>query len=185
MDSSVAPVIIICTIVVARNTIVTALAGTKTTSPPTIAVTAPTISIDSIGLGLWHSVANKPIAVKLLNCNKGKKIVILNVPPKLCRLGRRCLTSVGRIRRRSSPTPPARHLRNRVFTISIDSNKISQKNPVSNYPPIKNKTTINTQNCQQLFYIFNADGETRTRKDIMPHAPQACAYTNSATSALF
>src|SRR4028118_655736 len=46
------------------------------------------------------------------------------------------------------------------------------------------KTTANSQNCQQLFYIFNADGETRTRKDIMPHAPQACAYTNSATSAL-
>ncbi len=30
--------------------------------------------------------------------------------------------------------------------------------------------------------FFNADGETRTRK-AKPHAPQACAYTNSATSA--
>ncbi len=28
----------------------------------------------------------------------------------------------------------------------------------------------------------NADGETRTRK-AKPHAPQTCAYTNSATSA--
>ncbi len=46
------------------------------------------------------------------------------------------------------------------------------------------KTTADSQNRQQLFYIFNADGETRTRKDILPHAPQACAYTNSATSAL-
>ena len=58
------------------------------------------------------------------------------------------------------------------------------KNPVSGHSPIKNKTTANSQNCQQLFHLFNADGETRTRKDIMPHAPQACAYTNSATSAL-
>jgi hypothetical protein len=30
----------------------------------------------------------------------------------------------------------------------------------------------------------NADGETRTRKGD-PHAPQACAYTNSATSAFY
>lgn len=32
------------------------------------------------------------------------------------------------------------------------------------------------------FVAENADGETRTRK-AKPHAPQACAYTNSATSA--
>src|SRR6478672_4391501 len=70
------------------------------------------------------------------------------------------------------------------FPKSSHRNKVSPKNPVSARPPIKYKTTANSKNCQQLFYIFNADGETRTRKDIMPHAPQACAYTNSATSAL-
>lgn len=69
------------------------------------------------------------------------------------------------------------------FPESSPVTKYSRKNPVSDYPPIKNKTTANSQSHQQLFHIFNADGETRTRKDIMPHAPQACAYTNSATSA--
>jgi hypothetical protein len=32
--------------------------------------------------------------------------------------------------------------------------------------------------------FMNADGETRTRK-AKPHAPQTCAYTNSATSARY
>jgi hypothetical protein len=36
---------------------------------------------------------------------------------------------------------------------------------------------------QNIFWgKSNADGETRTRK-AKPHAPQTCAYTNSATSA--